>query len=57
MELQDKTCYEKAIKTNWMGTSLPEQKEAQTSDSCTPYIVIDIRHLKNNSVLQYPVEL
>lgn len=51
MELQYKLPIEKVTETKLIVTSLPEQKEAQTSDSCTPNIVVDIRHLKNNSLL------
>jgi hypothetical protein len=51
MELQDTMYKEQMTQTKLMVTSLPEQKEAQTGDSCTPYVVINIRHLKNNSVL------
>jgi hypothetical protein len=51
VELQDTMYKEQKTQTKLMVTSLPEQKEAQTSDSCTPYIIINIRHLKNNYVL------
>ena len=42
---QHTTCKEQATKTKQMVISLPEQKEAQASDSCPPYIVINIWHL------------